>query len=146
MEQKDYLLREIEKIGAIIIAVRRKLFGGTDDPALSLETPAETLREMLLEEAFIDLDELLAMDAAATDNYLAGQKGFNVENIELLARTLADIGMTGTPPASSALLEKALQLCEICTRRDRTYSFAREEQINRIKVELQNGMQTDGSL
>jgi hypothetical protein len=140
MEQKDYLLREIEKIGDIIRAIRQKLFGGTDDLAISVANQAEALKEMMLSEAFIDLDEILAMDTAETDAYLAGQKGFNVENIELLAQTLADIGMTSAPPASFAMLEKALQLYEICNLRDRTYSFAREAQINRIREELQTGM------
>jgi len=140
MEQKDYLLREIEKIGDIIRAIRQKLFGGTDQPAISVNNQAEALKEMMLSEAFIDLDEILALDAEETDEYLAGQKGFNVENIELLARTLADIGMTSAPPASPTLLKKALQLYEICNLRDRTFSFAREAQINRIREELQAGM------
>jgi len=140
MEQKDYLLREIEKIGDIIRAIRQKLFGGTDDLAISVANQAEALKEMMLSEAFIDLDEIFVMDATETDAYLAGQKGFNVENIELLAQTLADIGMTSAPPASFALLEKALQLYEICNLRDRTFSFAREAQINRIREELQTGM------
>jgi len=30
MEQRDYILREIEKIGLILTAIRRKLFGGRD--------------------------------------------------------------------------------------------------------------------
>ena len=140
MEQKDYLLREIEKIGDIIRAIRQKLFGGTDDLAISVANQAEALKEMMLSEAFIDLDEIFVMDATETDAYLAGQKGFNVENIELLAQTLADIGMTSAPPASFAMLEKALQLYEICNLRDRTFSFAREAQINRIREELQTGM------
>ncbi len=150
MEQRDYLLREIEKIGAIIMAIRGKLFGGTDEPAISVENQAEALRELLLDEAYLDLDEILAMDAAATDEYLAGREGFNVANIELLARTLTDIGMTAAPPdstpagyepdlftpASFALLEKALQLYEICNRRDRTYSFEREAAISQIREKL----------
>ncbi len=137
MEQKDYLLREIEKVGAIIRAIRQKLFGGTDELAISVNNQAEALTEMMLSEALIDLDEILTMDVAETDEYLAGQKGFNVENIELLARTLADIGMTSGPAASSALLEKALQLYEICNLRDRTYSFEREAAISQLKEALQ---------
>ena len=70
MEQRDYILREIEKIGAIIMAIRQRLFGGTEDPAVSVEAPSEALKEMLLNEAYIDLDELLAMDTAATDEYI----------------------------------------------------------------------------
>lgn len=151
MEQRDYLLREIEKIGAIIMAIRQRLFGGTDEPAISVENQADALKEMLLDEAYLELDEILAMDAASTDEYLAGREGFNVANIELLARTLSEIGMTQSPPGSSpagnepssfnpasfALLDKALQLYEICNRRDRTYSFEREAAISRIREILQ---------
>lgn len=131
------MLREIEKIGAIIRMIRQKLFGGTDELAISVANQAEALKEMMLSEAFIDLDEIIAMNAAETDEYLAGQKGFNVENIELLARTLADIGMTSGPPASLAMLDKALQLYEICNLRDRTYSFEREAAISQLREALQ---------
>lgn len=136
MEQRDYILREIEKIGAVISAIRQKIFGGTDELALSVEAPAETLKEMLMAETYLDLDELLALDAAGTEEYLAGMKGFNTENIELLAATIADIGFTGTSADSRQLLEKALHLCEICSRRDRTYSFVRETAISRLMEAL----------
>ncbi len=139
MEQRDYLLREIEKIGAIIRAIRQRLFGGADEIAITVDNQAEALKEMMLSEAFIDLDELLAMDAAATDEYLAGQNGFNTENIELLAGTLADIGLNTSQPASFVMLEKALQLYRICSLRDRTYSFEREAAISQIMETLRAG-------
>lgn len=139
MEQRDYLLREIEKIGAIIRAIRQRLFGGADEIAITVDNQAEALKEMMLSEAFIDLDELLAMDAAATDEYLAGLNGFNTENIELLAGTLADIGLNTSQPASIVMLEKALQLYGICSLRDRTYSFEREAAISQIMETLRAG-------
>ena len=137
MELRDYLLREIEKIGTVIRAIRQKLFGGTDELAISVDNQAEVLKEMLLEEAYIDLDELLALDVLKTDEYLAGHKGFNVENIELLALTLLDLGLNSKSPDSAGLLEKALQLYEICNRRDKTFSFDREASMNRIRNALQ---------
>ncbi len=139
MEIRDYLLREIEKIGTVIRAIRQKLFGGTDELAISVDSQAGVLKEMLLEEAFIDLDELLQLDAVETDEYLATHNGFNVENIELLALTLSDIGLNSKPPGSVSLLEKALQLYEICNRRDRTFSFEREAAMNQIR----NALKTD---
>lgn len=145
MEQRDYILREIEKIGAVISAIRHKLFGGADNTALSVDAPEEVFREMLRNEAFLDLDELMALDAAATDEYLSGLKGFNTENIELLAATIADIGFTGSSGDAPMLLQKALQLCEICNRRDKTYSFAREALISRLREALQNGIQIEGT-
>jgi hypothetical protein len=137
MEQRDYILREIEKIGTVIRAIRQKLFGGTDELAISVGNMAVVLKEMLLEEAYIDLDELLSMDTREMDEYLAVHNGFNVENIELLALTLSDIGLNSKLPGSVNLLEKALQLYEICSRRDRTFSFGREAAMDRIRNALQ---------
>ncbi len=137
MEQRDYLLREIEKIGMVLRAIRQRLFGGTDELAISIETRTETLREMLLDEAYLNLDELVALDPAETERYLASLKGFNTENIELLAKTLSELSMTGDSGDSRTMLEKALQLYEICSLRDRTYSFEREAAVNQIKEVLQ---------
>ncbi|MRR22869.1 hypothetical protein EG830_07800 [bacterium] len=140
MEQRDYLLREIEKIGMVMRAIRQKLFGGTDGLAVTVEAPAEALKEMLKEETLLDLDELLAMDATATEDYLARLKGFNTEIIELLAATLADIAFMSTSADSPLLLQKALHLYEICSLRDRTYSFSREAQIKRIREFMNIGI------
>jgi hypothetical protein len=139
MEQRDYILREIEKIGAIIIAIRHMLFGESGGPAVTDEAREETLKEMLLNEASLDLDELLALDTRETDSYLAAIKGLNVENIELLAKLLSDIAVSGDGTFSAVILGKALQLYEICSIRDKTYSFGREEEISRIKELLRTG-------
>lgn len=136
MEQRDYILREIEKIGMVIRAIRQKLFGSPDDLAITVDNQAETLREMLLDEAFIDLDEIMTLDPRQTDEYLAGIKGFNTENIELLAQTLYEIGLNGEAAGSRTYLEKALQLYEICSYRDRTFSFEREAAVTQIKEAL----------
>ncbi len=135
MEQKDYLLREIEKIGRIMRAIRAKLFGGNDNLAITLEKVTEDLKEMLLNDANLDLEKLLVLDAAETDAYLNTLQGFSVENIELLAETLSE---TGLKYDSTVFLEKALQLFGICSLRDRTYSFKRETNISMIKDALQH--------
>ncbi|MGE5348693.1 MAG: hypothetical protein ACM3NP_05375 [Actinomycetota bacterium] len=137
MEQRDYLLREIEKIGMVIRAIRQKLFGGTDELAVSVETQAETLKEMLLSEAYLDIDVLVALNPAETEKYLASLKGFNTENIELLAKTLTELSINGDSADSRTMLEKALQLYEICNLRDRTFSFEREAAVNQIQEVLQ---------
>lgn len=137
MEQRDYLLREIERIGMVIRAIRQRLFGGTDELAVSVETQAETLKELLLSEANLDLDEFLALNPAETEKYLASLNGFNTENIELLAKTLSELSINGDSADTRTMLEKALQLYEICSLQDRTFSFEREAAVNQIKEVLQ---------
>jgi len=133
MEQKDYLLREIEKIGRIMRAIRAKLSGGNDSLAITLKKATADLKEMLFNDANLDLEKLLVLDAAETDAYLNTLQGFSVENIELLAETLSG---TGLKYDSTVFLEKALQLFEICSLRDRTFSFKRETNIRRVKDAL----------
>jgi len=70
----------------------------------------------------------LVVDSPILANFLP------VENIELLAETISEIGHKHD---STDLLEKALQLFEICNLRDRTFSIEREAKIGKIKSTLQ---------
>lgn len=131
MEQKDYLLREIEKIGVLMRALRQKLLGGEKENfSIAPEWQMADLKEMLLDNANLDLDKLMGMDQGNTQGYLSELSGFNVPNIELLAETLAEIGFGHH---SAPFLVKALQLFEICNRLDKTWSPDRERNIRKIK-------------
>lgn len=135
MEQKDYLLREIEKIGMIMSAIRQKVFGGgKDNLSITIQQQILDLKGMLLHNANLDFDKLMNLDAKGSDEYLNDLKGFSVENIELLAETISEIGHKND---STTLLEKALQLFEICNLRDRTFSIERENNISKIESTLQ---------
>lgn len=163
MEQRDYILREIEKIGLILNAIRRKLFGGKAgsafaeaDAAADTETDKEMEPGIGFSELGIEMDTFLPMDTADTDKYLSQIKGMNVENIELLADCLVQMGTsessgqveTDNSNSESAqnnqYLLKALQLYHLCNLKSSTYSFSRERKIlmieNRKNIEnIENG-------
>lgn len=131
MERRDYLLREIEKIGVLLRALRQKLFGGEKENfSVAPEWQIANLKEMLLSDTNLDLDKLLSLDQKKTQAYLSELPGFNVSNIELLAETLAEIGFEHQ---STPFLAKALQLFEICNLLDKTWSPERESNIMKIK-------------
>ena len=92
MEQKDYILREIEKIGLILIAIKQKLFGGKENLAITIEKQMEETKDALLTELKFDIDNFLSLDKAETEQYLAEFEGFNAENIEHLADIIFQIG------------------------------------------------------
>lgn len=50
MEQEDYLLREIKRIGVIISAILQKTLGGKGNLAITLEHQIEDTKGMLLHE------------------------------------------------------------------------------------------------
>mgnify|MGYP000867923824 FL=1 len=136
MEQKDYLLREIEKLGIVIRAIQQKIFGGSRPPAITPERQEAEAREMLLNEINFDLDRLMQMDQAESEKYVNGFKGFSIENIEALAAFISKIGLSKQSEPSRTYLEKALQLFEICNIKSKTFSLERENHISALSSAL----------
>ena len=133
MEQKDYLLREIEKMGLILIAIRQKLFGGKENLSITLENQFEAAKNMLLNGTDFDIDKFLTLNIEESNEYICSFEGFNVENMELLAECISQIGFSDK---SQKHLEKALQLYELCDLKSKTYSVERETNIEAIKNTL----------
>jgi len=136
MEQKDYLLREVEKIGMIINAIGQKIFGGKGNTAITLEEQLKDAKDMLFNGANFDIDKFLNSTIIDSNKYISGFIGFNNENIELLANSLFQIGLSNKSDNSKKYLEKALQLFELCNLQDKTYSFERESNIKLIIKKL----------
>ena len=133
MEQRDYILREIEKIGAILSAICQKIFGGNDNLSITLEKQIENAKSMLLNEVNFDLDNFLDLNMEASNEYLCSFQGFSIENIELLAEFIFQTGFQDNCDNSRKYLEKALQLYELCNLKSKTFSFEREANIKAIK-------------
>ena len=133
MEQKDYLLREVEKIGAAIRAIYQKIFGGNANSAITLEHQIENAKGQLLSETNFDLDKFLELNTDESNEYILRFEGFSVENIELLAKCVSEIGFSEKCENSKKYLEKALQLYDLCNLKGKTYSMEREANITAIK-------------
>jgi hypothetical protein len=142
MEQRDYLLREIEKIGVVLRAIIDRLRRKKDTEVLEGKEQSDETLGILLEETGFDLNAFLEMDENSSKKYLSGFKGFNNENLELLASILFETGFTDNF-INQPYLVKSLMLYQICNSIDFTYSFERERQIQLIKVAiLENGPNT----
>ena len=136
MEQKDFLLREIEKIGLILLAIRQKLFGGKENLSITLASQIEAAKGMLLNGTDFDLDKFLNLNIEDSNKYICSFEGFNVENIENLADYISQIGFSDESDKFKKYLEKSLQLYKLCNLKSKTYSFERETKIKTIKNAL----------
>ncbi len=136
MIQKDYLLKEIEKIGLIINAVRQKLLGGNDNLAINIEEHINETKTLLKNELDFDLEQFLLLNTEASNTYLSSITGFNIDNIELLAEYISQLGFIDNSIQSKKYLEKALQLYKYCNIKSKNYSFQREQNIQKIKNAL----------
>jgi hypothetical protein len=132
MEQKDYLLREIEKIGVLLKALVAKLFGKESDLSIPGINRFEEVGNDLLEFAAFDMTSFLQMEHHEAIEYLKGFKGFNAGNIEHLSIILESLGADASPDRRASLLEKALLTLDYGIALDKTFIFEREHRRARL--------------
>lgn len=132
MEQKDYILREIEKMGMVLRAILNKFMGNTDNPAIQIEKQFEETKEMLASDLDFDLDKFIAQNEKQSADYISSFKGINIENLETLAEVLMQMGLREKSGDRKSYLDKALHVLEYCKQKDKTYSFERERKIEEI--------------
>jgi hypothetical protein len=136
MEQKDYLLREIEKIGLLLKMIFNKIAGKEENYALKVENQFEEAKGLLLSEIGFDIDTFLSIEKSEIEQYISEFNGIKGSNIELLADILRVIGMKTDNAMTKEYLERALKLYESCNSFDKTFSFDRERMINEIRNAL----------
>ncbi len=137
MEQKDYLLREIEKIGLLLRALITRLVGFTN---ISDDTSRQILetKELLLSETNFDVDSFLRMDETEAKKHLSSFNGLNVENMELLAEFLVVQSNSANDLDRKKLLKKALNILVFCRETDKTFNMKRETRIENIENSLRD--------
>ncbi len=138
MIQRDFLLKEIEKIGLILSAILQKLFGGKDNLSITVEKQVEDAKGMLFNDMNFDLDKLLSLNTEDSNEYISQFKSIGINNLELLAGIISQMGFNSESDDSKKYLEKALQIYEFCKLEDKTYSSDREENIDKIKNNLRS--------
>jgi len=133
MEQKDYFLREIEKIGGLLRAIIGRMIRRKEDSSISDDTSFSETKDFVIRQSGINLEFLATLNGLETNKYLLQFDGLNVENIELLAELFYLSGLSEKGKLKETLLRKALHLYELCKSKDKTFSFERENKITEIK-------------
>ena len=126
MEQRDYILREIEKIGMILQKIIFRLFGKSGTASVQDNKQLEETAMDLQDLADFHLAGFIQMDRQDAIRYLESQEGFNLKNIEDFSLILEKLGFT----------DKALWLLEYCRMKDKTYSFERENRIGTLQSRI----------
>jgi hypothetical protein len=133
MEQKDYLMREIEKIGVVLRSILGGLINKKEYLSIEIQAPFAQTKELLINEINFDIGKFVTFDEKAAREYLSGFNGMNPANLELLAEILFQYGISGQSDSQNNFLEKALQIYALCNDTDKTYSGPRENNIKKIK-------------
>ncbi len=134
MEQRDYILREIEKISVMLLAMLGKF--KRIKSKKQFEQERAMIDSELKEAGQLSIDKLLSFTDEEIVSYVDKNKGFDPGNMELLA-DLLDVFAKNLPENESRnLYKKAVLILEYIDHDTRTFSMDRSLKIKSLKKKL----------
>lgn len=134
MEQRDYLLRQIELMAQALAALIRRLTGLKDEYPEEGEAMEQVTNEMLAEHLGIDLSDILAVDLENFTEWITREKGIHISNLEAFAEVLILNARERTADEEKQQLNKAaLALLSYVDEQGDTFSIERQLKINKLK-------------
>ncbi|MBN1388317.1 MAG: hypothetical protein JW965_07715 [Bacteroidales bacterium] len=134
MEQRDYILREIEKISVMLLGMLGKY------KRIMSEKQFEQERAMidneLKEAGELSIDKLLSFTEEEIISFIDQNKGFDQGNMELLADLLIAFAKNLHENESINLIKKAVLILEHIDSKTKTFSLERSLKINCLKEKL----------
>lgn len=138
MEQRDYLLRQIQQMAQALVALIRKLTGLKEES--SEEEVQQTTNEMLKEQFNMELQDVMHLPVEEVADWIIEKKGLHKDNIELFADVLKlNAEARSNIHDKQKLLEAALGLYSYADKTGDTFSIERHKKMNEIKVLLEEG-------
>ena len=134
--QRDYLLREIEKIGAMLRMLIRRAVEQKDKR--EEETDTEELVKDFFEESGFELEDLLNAKKEQLDKIVNSKNGFSPENIESLGDFLLALSEISELINQQKYLLKALELYQMVDEKTQTFSMLRAKKMDAIRDRLKN--------
>jgi len=125
MEQTDSIKQEIQKTGLLLRSTINLLISSNNSLSISTESPFETTKGKLIEDLDLDLEQFLSLDKTESQDYICSFKGFNQENLALLAELLYLIGMREGRTSKNMYIIKALCLYDLCDLTDNLFTINR---------------------
>jgi hypothetical protein len=133
MEQKDYLMRQIEQAGMVL----RKLFllmSGRNDDEVADENRTDFYSE-LMDFLQLNASDITELDEKEILEHIKALPGFNVSNFELLADVFVlfarDETLVREQRNKFAVIAGALY--ELADRQSRTFDQSRKDKMNHLK-------------
>ena len=134
MEQRDYILREIEKISVMLLAMLGKF--KRIKSKKQFEQERALVNQHMEESGGLTIDKLLSFTDEEIISYIDKNKGFDPGNIELLADLLNVFAENLPDSESRNLNKKAVLILEYIDRETKTFSMERSLKIKELKHKL----------
>lgn len=135
MEQRDYLMRQIEQLGQVLAKMLARLLGINQQSNASLVM--EELRQTYKNELDIDLDELVQIpDHEIIDFLLNKDKNFESQLeivADILFETAGNFYKHDKLDEGNLLLRKSIHILEYIHSSGKTFSIDRASKIENLK-------------
>ena len=134
MEQRDYLLRQIQLMTQAIVTLIRRLTGLKEDSSGSEEEIQQATNEMLSEQLGMELDDILNIPLVELTDKIVNKNGIHLDNLDLFAEVIfLNAEACIEKEKREQLLLMALELFSYTDRVSATFSIDRQAKINTIK-------------
>ena len=135
MEQRDYLMVQIEQLGKVLATILSGFLGLKSKGQVSLGI--EVTNERLQGELDIDMEKLVALNNMEVKEYLEKRK-LRAEHIEGLSGYMKEIGMEENDKTKASIcLKKAIVLLDIADEISKTLSIDRVNKKKNMEKLLQ---------
>ena len=134
MEQRDYILREIEKISILLLALIGKLKSLTQNKLFEQERGM--IDDQLEEFTGMDIDKLLSLSHEELRSSLGKEKGFDLSNLENLSELLTLMADRMNLEEAIMANSKALLILEWIDEESKTFSLERRSRMMEIKDKI----------
>ena len=140
MEQKDYLMNQINEMGRVLGKILADLFRLKIQGKVS--DSVQFVNHSLKQKIAFGFDELLELPARKMVDLLQIEQGFNDENLESLADLMHETAelndLKSDSILSNHLNQRALEILEHLNDYSETFSVTRGNHIRKIKVRMKN--------
>lgn len=137
MQQRDLLLREIEKIGVVVRAIISKI-RGREMEELTQDQAFIHNSAYLKEELNLEIDFLVEASMDQLKSKLTYEHGYNADNIELMADMLSELSVVSPAEDEIILQKRALDLYAWSIEMDKSFSMDRDQKISTLKGKTQS--------
>lgn len=132
MEQRDYILREIEKISVLILGLIGRLRKAKSENRFEKEMVS--VSEEFESSTEVNIYNVIGSELADLPGMLSNELGFDFRNMELMAELLIEFSSNMDEDQRRTALEKSIFLLELVDKESKVFSFERQIKINKLKL------------
>ena len=135
MEQRDYIIREIEKISTLLLGLIGKL--KRIKSQVVFENERIDFKNEFEEGTGVSIDDIIAGDINKLKGVLTKENGFDFGNIDMLAELLYEFSLLMDRSDRREMLEKSIVLMEYVDQEGKIFSMDRKFRIEEIRKEIE---------